>query len=398
MTHWFSLLFVLLFAPTWLASTYLFWLALLSRRETARPYGTPAMKFDIIVPAHDEELCIERTIRSLEGIDYPARLRRIHVIADNCSDLTGELARNAGAEVFVRTEPTRRGKGHALTLAFEQSANRGWADALVVIDADTQVSSNLLSAFEGRLATGASAVQAEYGVLNPGDGWRTRLMTIALATFHRLRSSARGRLGLSVGLRGNGMAFSTDLVREVPHAAYSIVEDLEYGLRLGEAGHRVHYVGEAEVRGEMPASEQASRSQRRRWEGGRLAIARRHGFRLLWLGIRRRDPVVVDLAIDLFVPPLTYLIAAAGLGTLLAAAAVAWHLVSAPVLAPVLTTDLFLAVYVGRGWRLSGVGWRGLWDLLFAPAYMVWKLGLWLHRPATHSDDWVRTARAGKAP
>ena len=98
------------------------------------------------------------------------------------------------------------------------------------MDADTLVSPNLLRAFAARLDAGAAAVQARYGVRNPDASWRTRLMAIAFALFHDLRSLGRERLGLSAGLRGNGMCFSTRLLREVPHQAFSVVEDLEYGL------------------------------------------------------------------------------------------------------------------------------------------------------------------------
>ena len=44
------------------------------------------------------------------------------VIADNCSDATSSIAMQAGALVFERTDPELRGKGYALSFAFERSA------------------------------------------------------------------------------------------------------------------------------------------------------------------------------------------------------------------------------------------------------------------------------------
>ncbi len=76
----------------------------------------------------------------------------------------------------------------------------------------------------------------------------------------------------------------------MPHDAFSIVEDLEYGIRLGRAGHRVHYAWEAEVLGEMVSSEKAARSQRRRWEGGRWAMTKQFGVPLLDEALRKRRP------------------------------------------------------------------------------------------------------------
>jgi hypothetical protein len=217
-------------------------------------------------------------------------------------------------------------------------------------------------------------------------------MTIALAAFHVLRSLARERLALSCGLRGNGMCFSRQILREVPHEAFSIVEDLEYGIRLGEAGHRVHYAEEAHVYGDMVATERASRSQRERWEGGRLRLAGEHGLRLLASGLQRRDPVLIDLAIDVLVPPLS-----------LIALAVAVGVVSSAVLAnrggpktPLWLwagCALALAGYVLRAWKLSGTGARGLLDLLCAPLYIAWKATLLLRRNSSKKNEWIRTQR-----
>jgi hypothetical protein len=54
---------------------------------------------------------------------------------------------------------------------------------------------------------------------------------------------------------------------------------------------------------------------------------------------------------------------------------------------------LCLFGYVARGWWLSGAGARGLVDLLFAPAYVAWKVALKLRRPANRPGEWVRTTR-----
>src|SRR6202042_114562 len=191
-----------------------------------------------------------------------------------------------------------RGKGYALAHAFQAClADEGRkTDAVVVVDADTVVSHNLLRSFDERLQAGARAVQADYAVRNPDDGWRTRLMAIAFGMFHVVRSTGRERFGVSCGLRGNGMCFTTELLGQVPHQAFSVVEDVEYGIRLGENGHRVHYAGEAHVYGEMVTSEKASRSQRSRWEGGRLEMAKKHALPLLRRAFQERNPMLADLA------------------------------------------------------------------------------------------------------
>ena len=349
--------------------------------------------FDVIVPAHDEEANIAGTVSSILAVDYPRDRFRVVVVADNCTDATAARARQAGAHVIERVDTDRRGKGYALARAFEETLAERRADAVVVVDADTRVTKNLLHAFAARLSAGEVAVQAEYGVRNPEASWRTRLMVVALTLFHVLRSNARERLGLSCGLRGNGMGFACSVLREVPHDAYSIVEDVEYGIRLGEAGHRVAYVGEAAVLGEMVSTGRAARSQRDRWEKGRRALRDAHGWRLVKRGLVERNAMLFDLGADLLVPPLTRLGAwiAFGLGASAAAGVLVIASGGSPIAwIPWAAAGALTGAYVFRGVQLTRLGARAALDLAWAPVYAVWKLGLAASGPPS---TWVRTTR-----
>ena len=157
-----------------------------------------------------------------------------------------------------------------------------------MIDADAEVSSNLLEAFAGRIEQGIQAVQVHYGILNPMASWRTRLITIAKAAFHIVRSRARERLKLSCGIRGNGWCVTHELLKRVPYQAYSLTEDLEFGIDLGLAGYRVAYADEAHSDAEMVTNEKVASTQRRRWEDGRFAMVRSRTLPLLAQGIAPR--------------------------------------------------------------------------------------------------------------
>jgi hypothetical protein len=136
-----------------------------------------------------------------------------------------------------------------------------------------------------------------------------------------------------------------------------------------------------------------ARSQRLRWEGGRGALARRLGLPLVKEGLRRRSPMLVDLGVDLLVPPLSTLVLLAvggaglafGLAWLqggLALSTLPWGL-----------SVLALAGYVLRGWGLSGLGLWGLRVLVTAaPTYVVWKVMLKLGARGA-PREWVRTER-----
>jgi 1,2-diacylglycerol 3-beta-glucosyltransferase len=386
-----DLLVVAVGSPVLAAAGYLGVATLFSGALRTPTAGTLTRRFRFVVPAHNESAGIADTVASLLTVDYPRDLFEVVVVADNCSDDTAAKARLAGATVIERHDSEKRGKGYALDLAFSLTPPE--VDAVVVVDADTLVSPNLLRAFSARRDLGAKAVQADYAVRNPNAAWRTRLIAVAFGAFHIVRSRARERLGLSCGLRGNGMCFARELLQEIPHRAYSVVEDVEYGLRLGEAGHRVHYTDEAHVYGEMVTSAASANTQRRRWEEGRKALVRENAFRLLRAGLAQRDRVQLDLALDLLVPPLSTIALGALLGEMVALGAVV--VFGAPGVALVAFGGALGSVgaYVLRGWMLSGTGARGLLDLGLAPVYVGWKLALKFKQPPRATSEWVRTKR-----
>jgi len=377
--------------PAALCSFYLLWMTLLSARPRMPAKSSRQLRFDVIVPAHNEMAIIERTIASLRALDWPHDRFRVIAIADNCTDDTAGVARRAGATVMERQDPVKRGKGYALKFAFTASADNNWADAVVVVDADAEVSPNLLEAFAARLELGLHAVQAHYGVRNSMASWRTRLITIAKGAFHIVRSRARERMGLSCGIRGNGWCVTHQLLARVPYQAFSLTEDLEYGIDIGLAGYRVAYADEARADADMVSSEAIASKQRQRWEAGRFLLVRSRTAGLLKMALRRRDAVCTDLALDLLVLPLSY-VALNVLGlTVLSVLASLLNLAPIGFLWIGLGCCCCLVAYVARGWWLSGVGARGFIDLLGVPWFLLWKVLLMVRRGK--SKEWVKTGR-----
>lgn len=408
LAHW---LLAALALPALASCLYLLVLTLLSGRLPVPPRSSRLLRFDVMIPAHNESAVIERCLASLKKLDWPPDRFRLWVIADNCTDGTAMLAQAAGAQVLERSDPTQRSKGYALRFAFDQSLKSGWADAVAVVDADAGVSTNLLEAFAARIESGAGAIQAHYGVLNPAESWRTGLIAIAHGAFHGVRSRARERLSLSSGLRGNGWCVTHRVLREVPYRAFSMTEDLEYGIHLGLAGCRVHYAGEASADATMESGENIARKQRQRWESGRFDLIRSQTVPLLLAAlrnarhepgppsllntdVRRRSRICLDLAFDLLVLPLSYIVL--NVAALIAAAAAAslWQPTLGIWLWPGAIATACLMLYVLRGWQLSGRGAAGLVDLLRAPFFILWRMWLLLRRQGRR--EWVPTERRNR--
>jgi cellulose synthase/poly-beta-1,6-N-acetylglucosamine synthase-like glycosyltransferase len=365
----------------------------------AAPFGRrlprrsgPRRRFAVLVPAHNEEPVIGRLLASLARVCYPTELLDIWVVADNCTDATAAIARARGAIVRERHDTARRGKGHALQWLLDVMAREGRRyDAYIVLDADSEVSPDFVSAMDARLAAGSLVLQGYYTVMPVHGTPAERLREAALALVHFVRPAAKLALGLSCGLKGNGMCFDRSVIERFGWPAAGLAEDVEVHLMLVRAGLRVDFAPEAVVRAEMPSSLRASNTQQERWEAGRLATIRRLALPLLRDGVRDRSAVKVDAGLEQFVPPislpgaLAFVCMAAGLAL---GMPVVW--VPAALLLAV------LALHFLSGLAIAGAPPRTYLALVHAAPYIAWKSLLYGRALVRRGDRaWVRTERLG---
>jgi glycosyltransferase involved in cell wall biosynthesis len=374
------------------ANAYLLMLlgaAAVTRSCPSPPGRDTARRFLVLVPAHDEELIIGETVEALMSLDYPADRYTTVVIADNCSDRTAEVARQAGATVFERTEPDNRGKGRALNWALARAPSKLDYDSVVVVDADCIGSRNLLKIMGAGLDAGHDAVQADYLVGNPDRSWSSALRFAAFSLMNSVRTRGKTALGLSCGLLGTGMAFRRDVLDEQPWDAFSIVEDAEYHSKLVAAGRKVVFAPAARVSSDMPTSLAKSGDQQMRWEGGRGLIIKQFSRPLLAAGVRERNAAKINAGIEWIVPPQSLLVAGQTLLGLLAV------LLRARCAARISAFNLAAQlVFVLGGLLLVRAPLAVYRALLFAPLLIVQKLGVYssLARGKT-PQSFVRTPR-----
>lgn len=359
------------------------------------PEGRPDHRLVVLVPAHDEATGIARCVRGLLAQRYPEDLCRVLVIADNCQDATADVARAAGAEVWERKDPARRGKGYALRWAFDRILAGEPADAVVVVDADARTDPNMLRELECRFAAGAGAVQADYVVEPDSDSPRAHLEAAAVLLRNRVRYAGLQVLGLSGGLSGSGMLFSRDLLLTHPWEAFSTTEDSEYGLELVAAGVPPAYAGRAHLVAPTTPSTAGGHSQGVRWEGGRFSSLISNPRRMLEVAVRRRQPRLLLKAWDAALPPFTTLGLIAAVGTVASVilamlSVIPWFGVTTWVVAAVL-----LPIYVFAGLWAAGAPRATYVAMLSFPIFVYRKLLVYAHVAGRRSDtrQWVRTER-----
>jgi hypothetical protein len=208
-----------------------------------------------------------------------------------------------------------------------------------------------------------------------------------------VRPTGLARLGLPCGLMGTGMAFPWAVLREARLGTSALVEDMQLGLELALAGHPPRFCPEALVTSPLPGQASARETQRRRWEHGHLATVLGTAPRMLAAGLRRRDPAILAMAIDVCVPPLSLLVLSAGAVVAAAVGAAAFGLAAwLPAVVAAAALGLIL-VAVAAAWLRYGRRDYPASVLLTAPLYSLGKIPLYLGFVGRRQKAWVRTAR-----
>ena len=98
----------------------------------------------VLIPAHNEEVSLPSTIASLRAQSHSPE--QIIVVADNCTDSTVEIARNAGVEVYESVGNTNKKAGALNQVLKEILPSLSDNDVVMVMDADTALDDGFLDA------------------------------------------------------------------------------------------------------------------------------------------------------------------------------------------------------------------------------------------------------------
>lgn len=362
-----------------------------ARFQTSMAHVRP--KVAVLVPAHDEASGIAATCRVLG--DQLCIGDRLLVVADNCSDDTAAVARNAGAEVIERRDSTRRGKGYALDFGVRHLEMRP-PEVVLVVDADCLLTEGSLDKLVRACAASNRPVQATYWMRNfSGAPLRLRIAEFAGIVKNFVRPLGYRRLGLPCQLMGTGMAFPWSVIARADLATGHIVEDMKLGIELACAGSTPLFCPEAEVVSNFPDSSQGIQTQRIRWEHGHLSVIVADVPRLLATAVRQRNLPLLAMALDLAVPPLALL---ALLVTVVVVASVllaVFFCNTGPLWVGAAILALFSSAVAGAWARFARpvVSAR---ELAFAPMYALLKIPMYLRFVSAKQVEWVRSARKGE--
>ncbi|MEU5219995.1 glycosyltransferase family 2 protein [Streptomyces sp. NPDC020807] len=246
------------------------------------------MELVAVVPAHNEQQGIVATLAGL----YRQTLRpdRIVVVADNCTDLTAEIAERVGVEVFVTTGNSDK-KAGALNQALPQLLDELPGDALLLVqDADTVLNPGFV-----RCAVNALDEDGTVGAVGGiffGEEGGGLLGLLQRMEYERYALEIHRKGNKAVVLTGTGTVFRTGVLREVREARRagrigggdgyyslaSLTEDDEITKAVKTLGHRTVSPDGCWLVTEVMPTLPKLWHQRMRWQRGALENLRDYGL------------------------------------------------------------------------------------------------------------------------
>lgn len=252
------------------------------RREKDYAEHEPEARFLVLVPAHNEEKVIGDIIDNLSRMDYPRELYDFYIIADNCTDNTAQVARDAGAQVLEthRDGPDApTGKPIALKKALDMLGDyHKRYDLMMVFDADNLMDVNMFREINSQYQDKGHPdfIQCYLGCKNKGGiiAWFYYTSYVVVNRFTQL---AKNRLGLNASIGGTGFAVSTAYLQaRGGWSTMSLTEDFEMQVEATLAGRRILWNHYTRVYDEKPTSIGASFRQKMRWSQGYTYVAVRN--------------------------------------------------------------------------------------------------------------------------
>ena len=251
-------LYILQQAMVWIITIYWVYQLIISLCSLIKVKDKPLVedkehRFMMIIPAHNEEKVVRELVESLKNLDYKKELYDIYVIADNCTDNTAQIAKEAGAIVYERFDEKHKTKGYALQWFLQQKIDEDAPyDAFCIFDADNIVDKNFLKAMNKKLNQGEDVVQGYRDIKNPSDSWVTAGYAIFYWTMNRFYHLARYNLGLSPLINGTGFMVKFDVVKPEGWKTKTLTEDIEFSLKRIIAGKKLGWATDAIVYDEQP--------------------------------------------------------------------------------------------------------------------------------------------------
>ncbi len=262
--------------------------AFFRKHKGKNPKNIKQHKYGFIIAARNESNVIAQLIDSIHQQDYPSDLVHIFVIADNCTDDTAKVAREAGAVVYERFNQDQVGKGYALDFGLkciDRDFGNENIEGFFIFDADNLLSKNYISKMNTIFDEGYSVVTSYRNSKNYSTNWLTAGYSLWFLRESKYLNNSRMLMDTNCAVSGTGFLVNADVFKENDGWHYTLLtEDIEFSVDCAVNDRKIGYA-DAEFYDEQPTTFAQSWSQRMRWAKGFYQVFGRYGKKLAgnWL-------------------------------------------------------------------------------------------------------------------
>lgn len=247
-------------------------------------FEPPKKSFTAIVPARSEEHVIADTIKAMDKIDYPQKLKELIVVCrfddkktiDVVTKTIESLGRSNIKLVIFNDFPIN--KPHALNIGLAHAQH----DVIVVFDAEDEPHPLIYKIINTvMLRENASVVQSGVQLMNHDSKWFSTLNVLEYFFWFKSSLQFFAKAGLTP-LGGNTVFFSRKWL-SIIHGwdEACLTEDADIGLRLSKLGAKIRIVYDEQyvTKEETPPSISSFIKQRTRWDQGFLQVLNKGEWR-----------------------------------------------------------------------------------------------------------------------
>ncbi|MGE5071933.1 MAG: cellulose synthase family protein [Anaerolineae bacterium] len=274
----------------------------LRSKKTYKPKTTPPIpaewpRVTIQLPIFNEKYTVERLLRAVTRLDYPADRLQIQVLDDSTDD-TAQLVRSLvegyrsrGMDITWLHRTNRSGyKAGALSEGLKTATG----EVIAVFDADFVPTPDWLKKTVPLFADRRlGCLQTRWGHTNRKYNSLTQAEAMAVDGHFIVEQTARSQHNLFLNFNGTAGLWRRACIEDAGGWEWdTLTEDLDLSYRAQLRGWRIGYAPDIVVPAELPAEVEAFKKQQFRWAKGSFQVVRK----ILPRVIRRGDlPLYVRL-------------------------------------------------------------------------------------------------------
>jgi cellulose synthase/poly-beta-1,6-N-acetylglucosamine synthase-like glycosyltransferase len=245
--------------------------------------GEPKHTVTILIPAHNEDKVIDRTLECMSKLDYPSDKLEVFLLNDNSKDNTSQIAHEWASKcsfIKVIDRPIGGlGKGDVLNQGIRESKN----EIIFVFDADyTPAPDTIKRLVRWFDDPKVGLVQGKIHVVNKDENMLTKMIHTERCAGFSCDLLARDRLKVSNQYGGTAGGFRRELIAKVGEwQPGTYCEDTDLTCRTLLAGYKVKYDVTVNCGEEAPDRLKVYYKQRYRWVRGHVLCAIKYSKQFL---------------------------------------------------------------------------------------------------------------------